>query len=242
MGLVYAVVLAAQVKCPVRLEVPVVDDGAEPEDGLGALEAPPGAGDVEAVADQVAGCAFDDAGGDRPSGGECLVVVQVLHVVGQVAHARFHAGLSAFGQPVLAGLGGEGGGDLPGPAGQHRQRLDGDPVFGGRGAPWAEGPGGVALRAPAADPRQRLDGDPVFGGRVVPGVEAPGGGPQVLQHVHEVKEEVNFCFAAGGLGFDQLDLVAIPVGQHHPGAQVSGVAGPGLAEGGGDDLAGVAGD
>src|ERR1700746_951272 len=209
MGLVYAVVLAAQVKCPVRLEVPVVDDGAEPEDGLGALEAPPGAGDVEAVADQVAGCAFDDAGGDRPSGGECLVVVQVLHVVGQVAHARFHAGLSAFGQPVLAGLGGEGGGDLPGPAGQHRQRLDGDPVF---------------------------------GGRVVPGVGAPGGAPQVLQHVHEVKEEVNFCFAAGGLGFDQLDLVAIPVGQHHPGAQVSGVAGPGLAEGGGDDLAGVAGD
>jgi len=43
--------LAAQVKCPVRLEVPVVDDGAEPEDGLGALDAPPGAGDIEAVAD-----------------------------------------------------------------------------------------------------------------------------------------------------------------------------------------------
>lgn len=27
--------LAADVECPVRLEVPVVDDGAESEDGLG---------------------------------------------------------------------------------------------------------------------------------------------------------------------------------------------------------------
>jgi len=59
--------------------------------------------------------------------------------------------------------------------------------------------------------------------------------------VHEVKDEVNFCFPAGGLGFDQLDLVAVPAGQHHPGAQVPGVAGPGLPEGGGDDLAGAAG-
>ena len=39
--------LAAQVKCPVRLEVPVVDDGAEPEDGLGSLDAPPGAGSTD---------------------------------------------------------------------------------------------------------------------------------------------------------------------------------------------------
>ena len=74
-------VLAAEVECPVRLEVPVVDDGAEPEDGLGSLHAPPGAGDVEAVADQVAARAFDDSGGDRPAGGECLVVAQVLLVV-----------------------------------------------------------------------------------------------------------------------------------------------------------------
>jgi hypothetical protein len=31
--------------------IPVVDDGAEPEDGLGSLHAPPGACDIEAVAD-----------------------------------------------------------------------------------------------------------------------------------------------------------------------------------------------
>jgi hypothetical protein len=34
-----AIVLAAHVECPLRLEVPVVDDGAEPEDGLGSLDA-----------------------------------------------------------------------------------------------------------------------------------------------------------------------------------------------------------
>ena len=52
-GLVDAVMLAAHVKCPVRLEVPVVDHGAEPEDGLGSLDAPPGAGDIEVITDQV---------------------------------------------------------------------------------------------------------------------------------------------------------------------------------------------
>jgi len=46
-----AIVLAAQVECPARLEVPVVDDGAKPEDGLGSLDAPPGAGDGEAITD-----------------------------------------------------------------------------------------------------------------------------------------------------------------------------------------------
>lgn len=44
--------LAVDVECLVRLEVPVVDDGAEPEDGLGSLGTPPGAGDIEAVTDQ----------------------------------------------------------------------------------------------------------------------------------------------------------------------------------------------
>ncbi len=77
-----AVVLAAQVKCPVGFEVPVADDGAEPEEGLGALETPAGAGDVEAVADQMPGRAFHYSGGHRPAGGECLVAAQVLLAAG----------------------------------------------------------------------------------------------------------------------------------------------------------------
>lgn len=58
-ALVDAVMLAAHVECPVRLEVPVVDDGAEPEEGLGSLHAPPGAGDAETVADQMPARALD---------------------------------------------------------------------------------------------------------------------------------------------------------------------------------------
>ena len=75
-------------------------------------------------------------------------------------------------------LRGEGAGDLPGPAGQHRQRLDGHPVF---------------------------------CGRVIPGMEAPRRGPQVLQYVYEVDDEVDRRLPAVGLRFDQLDLVAVPV-------------------------------
>jgi len=122
--------------------IPVVDDGTEAEDGLGSLDAPPGAGDIEAVTDQVAARAFYHSGGDRPAGCECLVVAQVPLVAGQVAHAFLHAGPLAFRQPPLAGLRGEGAGDLLDPAGQHRQRLDGHPVFCGRIIPGVEAPGG----------------------------------------------------------------------------------------------------
>lgn len=46
-----AVMLLGEVVRPVGTEVPVVLQGAEPQDGLGALDAPPGAGDVETVTD-----------------------------------------------------------------------------------------------------------------------------------------------------------------------------------------------
>jgi hypothetical protein len=64
-----AVVLAARVECPVRLEVSVVEDGAEPEDGFGPGQPSADARDVEAVADQVPARSFDHSGGDRPPGG-----------------------------------------------------------------------------------------------------------------------------------------------------------------------------
>jgi hypothetical protein len=53
----------------VLVEVAVGDDGAQGEDGFGALESPSGSGDVEPVADQVAAYSFDDAGGDGPARG-----------------------------------------------------------------------------------------------------------------------------------------------------------------------------
>jgi hypothetical protein len=51
-------VLAGEVKRPVGVEVAVVVQGPEFEDGLGALEAPATAGDVESVAHDVAAGAF----------------------------------------------------------------------------------------------------------------------------------------------------------------------------------------
>jgi hypothetical protein len=52
-GLVDASVFLAQVELPVGGEVAVGPQGAQFEDGFGAVQAPPGAGDVEPVADQV---------------------------------------------------------------------------------------------------------------------------------------------------------------------------------------------
>jgi hypothetical protein len=86
-GGVEAFVLACEVIAPVGVEVAVVDESAELEDGFGAGQAPAAAGDVEAVADQVAAGAFDRAGGDGPARAERGVVTEVVKVPGEVADA-----------------------------------------------------------------------------------------------------------------------------------------------------------
>jgi hypothetical protein len=60
-------VLAGEVEAPVLLEVAVGDDRAEGEDGFGAVEAPSGPSDVEAVGDEVPATSFR-AGVMRPRG------------------------------------------------------------------------------------------------------------------------------------------------------------------------------
>jgi hypothetical protein len=50
-GLVDALVFLGEVEAPVGEKVAVGDQGAELEDGLGAVQAPAGAGDVQPVAD-----------------------------------------------------------------------------------------------------------------------------------------------------------------------------------------------
>jgi hypothetical protein len=79
--------LAGRVEDPVVLEVSVRDQRTELEDGFGSVESPAGAGDVEAVGDQVSAGAFDGAGGDRPAGCEGGVVVELVEVAGEVAVA-----------------------------------------------------------------------------------------------------------------------------------------------------------
>ena len=124
--------------------------------------------------------ALDYSGRDRPAGRECLVAGQVLRVVGQVAHARLHAGSPVIGQPARIGLRGDRLGDMPGPAGQHRQRLDGHPVLSGWIIPGMEAPrGGPHVLLLSTGPRPALIDviddreDRVLAGRVRAAVGSP---------------------------------------------------------------------
>lgn len=53
-----------------------------------------------------------------------------------------------------------------------------------------------------------LDCGPVLGVRMGGSVEAAGGGPELLDHVHQVEDDVDVHAAALGLGLDQVELVA----------------------------------
>ena len=75
--MVDALLFLGQVPGPVPVEVAVADEGAEFEDGFGAVETPAGAGDVHAVLDEMAAGALDHPGGDRPPSGQGGGVVQV---------------------------------------------------------------------------------------------------------------------------------------------------------------------
>src|SRR5260221_1064626 len=92
LGTVDALLFLGEVIGPVGVEVAVSGEGAESEDGFGTVEAPTGAGDVHAIFDQVAACAFDDAGGDRPALLQGVGVAEVGALVGEVAGA----GISGF--------------------------------------------------------------------------------------------------------------------------------------------------
>ena len=70
--------LTGEVEAPVFFEVAVADDRAQGEDCLGAVQAPSGAADVEAVGDEMPACSLDDAGRNRPAFREGLIVAQVL--------------------------------------------------------------------------------------------------------------------------------------------------------------------
>jgi hypothetical protein len=99
-----ALVFLGEVPGPVGVEVAVADQGAEFEDGFGAVEVPAGAGDVHAVGDEVAAGAFDDSGRDGPALLQGVGVVEVVLLVDQVGGADV-CGFSAAGvEAVVGGL------------------------------------------------------------------------------------------------------------------------------------------
>src|SRR5260370_19180915 len=98
-----AFLLLAQVEAPVVVEVAGGDEGAEPEDGLGTVEAPPCARYVHSVLDDVPACSLDDPGGDRPALAQRGGVAEMVLLVVQVAGAL--AGAGSFGGRVAGGGG-----------------------------------------------------------------------------------------------------------------------------------------
>ena len=84
---------------PVLGEVPGGCDGPKGEDGLGGVQAPPGAGDIHSILDEVPAGPFDHPGGDRPASGQGGGVVQVGRLVGQVGRrlqSRFRWAVVSF--------------------------------------------------------------------------------------------------------------------------------------------------
>src|SRR6266851_2861287 len=125
-GQVNVVAVADFVVVHVVVEV-AVDDGAELEDDFGAVGGPPRSGNSEAVFDDEPACSLDHSGGDRPAGGEGLVIVHVRVVVRQVGDCPVDVGeVQVAGGGLGAGPGGDGrqgGGDCFGAAVQHPQPL-----------------------------------------------------------------------------------------------------------------------
>ncbi len=136
--------LPGDVVGPVLIEVAVGADGAQPQDGLGAGQAPAGAGDAHPVLDEVPAGAFDDAGGDGPAVRQGAGVVQVRLLGGQVGQGGADdLGVLAAGPGrVRGGQGLDAADDLGDPAVQDVQALGGDPVLGRGVARGAEAPGG----------------------------------------------------------------------------------------------------
>src|SRR5512146_1147589 len=209
---VVAVVLAGDVPVPVGGGVAAGGDGAHPEHGLGAGQAPPGSGDAEAVADDVPAGALDDPGGDRPAVRECRRVVQVGFLGLQVVRglADVLVVLPAGPRRVRGGPGRDAGGDAAAVAGQDVQAPGGDLVFGSAG---------IAGRG-----------------------EGQGGFPQVPDDVDEVDEDGDVLAPGGGFGLEALDLVGIAVGQDEPVPFPGGIAAVRLGHDQGDDLGAAGGD
>src|SRR6266700_5139201 len=138
-----ALLFLGQVPGPVLVEVAVADQGAEFEDGLGAVQAPACAGDVHAVLDQVAAGALDHPGGDRPPLGQGGGVVQVGLLGQQVRRGGIGGFTFAGVQTVVGGLAADRGGHDAGPPGQDLPGLGTHPLFGVRVAFGVEAPGGL---------------------------------------------------------------------------------------------------
>src|SRR5664279_337044 len=92
----------------------------------------------------MAACAFDYAGGNRPSLFERAAVVEVVAFGEQVVRAVVGVLPGASIQAQAGGFAPDRGGDRRGLPAKHGERFLGDPLLGGWVAFGEEGPGGAA--------------------------------------------------------------------------------------------------
>src|SRR5438094_933064 len=183
------------------------------EDGLGAVQAPAGAGDVHAVFDQVAAGTFDDAGGDRPARGQRARVVEVLLLVVQVVGGGVGVAALLGSQATAGGFAADRGGDQAGVAGQDLQCFVSDPFLRVWVAFGVEAPGGfphVLQDVDEVDDDAQVD---------VPGAGLCGAGPQRLGAHHEALavEGQGQDIAAGQIGQIPGQVELVHVGRGPPG-------------------------
>jgi hypothetical protein len=117
-AVVVAVFFLPEVEGEVVVQVAVPVQGAELEDGFGAVQAPPGSADLHPVLDQPFRCSLDQAAGDRPSGLQERGVVQAVLLMFQVGGAFVRAGAFGCAVPVCAGTAADAGPHVAVPAGQ----------------------------------------------------------------------------------------------------------------------------
>jgi hypothetical protein len=94
------------------------------------VKAPAGAGDVEAVGDQVAAGALDRSGGDRPAVFQRRVVVELIEVAGQVAGAGIDSLAPGSGHVFPLSLAGHFGGSVGSLTCEDGGKTVGGPRFG----------------------------------------------------------------------------------------------------------------
>ncbi len=130
-AVVVAVFFLLEVVVEVVAEVAGAVQGAELEDGFGAIQAPSGAGDFQSVLDDPASRTLDETAGHGPSGGEEGGVVQVVLLVLEVVRAVVGAGALGGAVAVGAGAAADPGAHVAVLAGEDLGRLVFDPGAGG---------------------------------------------------------------------------------------------------------------
>src|ERR1700674_3685662 len=128
---------------PVVVQVPAGPERAQAEDGFGSPHAPAGSRDVQAVDDEVAAGALNDARGDGQPVAKVAVVMEHAPLCDEVVRAVIDALSLLGGKPALGGATADAARHLARPSLQDREGPLRDPLLGLLVALGEEAPGRV---------------------------------------------------------------------------------------------------